>query len=82
MTTVVFAVFAAFFGFLSLWLIEDRRQYRSENTTLRRRLAHLAGHPSSAPIPPGVSVYPGGTTPKWMEGLEPLPYMRRYADDE
>ncbi|MGC7247243.1 NAD(P)-binding domain-containing protein, partial [Mycobacteroides abscessus] len=32
--------------------------------------------------PPGVSVYPGGTTPKWMEGLEPLPYMRRYADDE
>lgn len=82
MTTVLCAALAAFFGCLSLWLIEDQRQYRSENTALRRRLAHLAGHPSSRPLPPGVSVIPGGRVAKWTEGLEPLPYMRRYADDE
>ncbi|SLF32720.1 Uncharacterised protein [Mycobacteroides abscessus subsp. bolletii] len=65
-----------------LWLMADNGSLRSDNTELRRKVAHLTGHPST--LPSGVSVVPGGKNPKWAKGIEDSvpPYMRTRADDE
>lgn len=92
MITVLCAALAAFFGCLTLWLIEDARQYRAENTALRREVARLSRHPSAHKLvhkpSRSITVIPGGRKPSWAAFEEPdgsvsgLPYMRRYADDE